>query len=222
MKMMVYILNGSNRTGKDTFVEMISDVFKHASRFENDIFSKYDVIHLSTIDHIRKMFSSEILGERLGAYMANCLADKEDDTRSLLATFKKVFDDYMSNRGNNPASNTYIVDEIVRITRELGDDGRIPIFFVDCREDAKILDLRESLTSLGYSVKIIKHKRDVEVATNESDKEANESKFADMIIDGRASPVITTIRFIIDDIYPAIKNAENSSVDEFKLDVRIK
>ena len=147
--------------------------------------------------------------------MANCLADKEDDTRSLLAAFKKVFDDYMSNRGNNPASNTYIVDEIVRITRELGDDGRIPIFFVDCREDAKILDLRESLTSLGYSVKIIKHKRDVEVATNESDKEANESRLADMIIDGRASPTITTIRFILDDIYPEIlyqrKNVENGN-----------
>ena len=208
-----YILNGSNCTGKDTFVDIIRSAFLGIADVREDVFYGCTVDHFSTIDHIRDMLRrpSDVFALPMSKFMRSCLAEKDDDTRKLLADLKRTLDEFTDKKLNGCASNICVVDRMERqAERVITQDGGIPIFFVDCREDSKVLDLKETLTGLGYTVKIVKHTRPVDVAECSSDEEAYRSKLADITIDSSLSPVKNAFDFIINEIRPTLLEGINT------------
>lgn len=199
--MIVYILSGSNQTGKDTFVEVFDKIWtavfnnmgmvdKNGDRINSETFL---VQHISTIDPIRELFELGGIDNPIKPYLMDDINKKTEVYRSLLADIKVAVDNAYRCEHRICLTTKYVLDAIETFSK----DTMNGVCFVDCREPEKIKELKENLCITGYHTEVIKTVRSsVRAADNKSDAAAYENNECDYIIDNDAHVMKNVIDFI--------------------------
>lgn len=161
----IFILNGVNRAGKDTFVDIICRVFRGLRTLpRQQLFGAIncEVFHLSTIDPIKNLL-------RTDEDLVVDIEEKSEHMRRLLSTLKKSLDKYW--RGKNETEVGYTTTKLVSSIESIDDmDCEIAVF-IDCREPEMINELKNSLKD--YSVKTVFIHKSSELALSEADAKAS-------------------------------------------------
>lgn len=198
--MIVYILSGSNQTGKDTFVKVFDNVwttiFNNMGMVDKNgdrITDNFSVYHISAIDPIRDLFAYGRSHNPLKQYFADDINGKTEVYRSLLADIKVAVDNAYRREHRRCLTTEYVLDAI----ESFSEDNMNGVCFVDCREPEKIKELKENLCITGFHVEVVKTVRSsVRAADNKSDAVAYENNECDYIIDNDNHVMKNVIDFI--------------------------
>lgn len=217
--MIIYILSGASRTGKDSLVEAVTAICKSASKFlpqpKGSIYIddpiKYEVCHLSTITFVYNILWSN---SHLKGYVS--MLDKSVNQRELLCNMKKILDDYyrrvMGENDKMPIglSTQTIIDTLINHLKNINHPETI--FFIDCREPYMIKELKNAITDIASAynepliIKVIKTERAGDHTQTQSDIEAANSDDYDMLLVNDSDIFTMTIKFMTDELIPTLKS----------------
>lgn len=213
--MIVFIMNGSNQTGKDTFVDVFSKCWEpiyenivgpipkslgrtHEDSCEIPMECK-PVIHISTVDPYKNLFMKDIRHFGVTHYFRKEINDKTETYRLLLSKLKDLFDtEYKKNHGIC-LSTQYVIDRI----EHYAANNPMGICFVDCRESVKVDELKSALTKLNHNVYIVKTIRfAADTANNPSDKDATENQEYDILVNNNLHITESVTAFLYNHAFP--------------------
>lgn len=157
----IFVINGSNSSGKDTFVDIASSL---SSELNID-----EVVHISSVDVIKKMAKRYGWDE-----------NKDEKGRKLLADLKEAWDNY------NSLTQIDIFTRTKRWIISKNSFLKPRFLFVDIREPTKIKTYIDSIEKyygdcVCTGTILIKQTR-TEAASNPADQGVNNFKY-DIIID---------------------------------------
>jgi len=180
--MYIVVVNGSNQTGKNNFVNYF---IKHY---------EYKATNMSTIDRVKEI-SKKYFGWN---------GKKTDDARRFLAEMKRIWAEY----NNGPF--LYMVKKIKEDYAKLNKkDKRNFIYFIHCREPEEIQKFKDKY---GDKCATILLKRDDRVvANNDADKNVDNYNY-DKIVQNDGSKInleLSAVEFV--EYIRSIKNKNNNA-----------
>lgn len=155
--MLVILINGSNRSGKDNFVEFF---IKHY---------QYKAINMSTIDRVK-----EISGKYFGWN-----GRKTEEARKFLSEMKRIWAEF----NNGPFD--YMVDKIKSHYSKLPKKDKTNIvYFIHCREPLEIQKFKDKYTDECLTLLIKRDERDEKrkIANNDSDMNVDNYNYDKIIL----------------------------------------
>ena len=218
--MIIYILSGASRTGKDSLVEAVTAICKSTSKFlpqpKGSIYIddpiEYEVCHLSTITFVYNMLWAN-------PFLKGCVSyeNKSVEQRELLCNMKKLLDDYYRNYTMQYADKMHIgLSTQVMIDALYGhykkSSHRETIVFIDCREPYMIKELKEAIERASDAcedplvIKVIKTERAGDHTQTQSDIEAANSDDYDMLLVNDSDIFTMTMKFMTEELIPTLKS----------------
>ena len=218
--MIIYILSGASRTGKDSLVEAVTAICKSTSKFlpqpKGSIYIddpiEYEVCHLSTITFVYNMLWANPLLKGYVSY-----ENKSVEQRELLCNMKKLLDDYYRSIMTHYADKMHIglstqvmIDALYGHYKKLSH--RETIVFIDCREPYMIKELKESIKRVADAyedplvIKVIKTERAGDHTQTQSDIEAANSDDYDMLLVNDSDIFTMTMKFMTEELISPLKS----------------
>lgn len=139
--MKVIIINGKPRSGKDTFVDVFSKIYKHR------------VKNYSSVDLIKKILYNNF----------NWDGEKTDKSRKFISDIKKSWIEY-----NNGPKN-YIIDKInkdINFCNTVKIDSNNNIYFIHIREIEEIEKLKEHFKNDCITILLNRKKNEMKFNNN--------------------------------------------------------
>jgi hypothetical protein len=171
--MLIILINGSNNSGKDQFVEYFMKNYEHKT------------VNMSTIDKIKEISKKHF----------NWNGIKTEESRKFLSDMKKLWSEF----NNGPF--LYMIKKIEKYYSKLNKkDKKKVVFFIHCREPEEIQKIKEHYNQSCLTILLKRNNRpeNKQVSQNQSDMGVDNYSYDKIICnDGDKSNLeLESIKFI--------------------------